>query len=98
MNNENLHPIFKDILDTINPQKQAQNDEDTKMEDLSVIARKSHNNNFLTWQYEFLHLTPENEATYELGCMAGVMYATGKLQRQTDKIVISEENEKTLHY
>ena len=42
---------------------------------LFAIARKKHNQQFLTWEYDFLHVTPENENTYILGFCGGVSHA-----------------------
>lgn len=53
---------------------------------LFKIARKQHNEAFLTWQYDFLHMTPENEKTFILGFCNGVSYATGIFSKQIEEM------------
>lgn len=79
---------------------------ETKKEEnpLFPIARKLHNEHFLTWDYDFLHMTPESENTFILGFCGGVSHASGifskqisELQKSFDELeVISAENEKKL--
>lgn len=98
MSNEKgqTHPIFDGLMAAIHPSKnkldtptldamQEQNKRDKEDESIAEIARKSHFNNRMSEMYYFLQLTPENEATYELGFMAGVMYATGEMNKLHDK-------------
>ena len=61
------------------------NAKDAKEETMAEIARKSHLNNRLSGHYDFLQLTPENINTYELGFMAGVMYATGEMDKLRER-------------
>lgn len=74
---------------------------------LAKAAIKQHTNDALSGDYPFLHFTPNCEKSYIQGFMRGVDYAASllKLQeaptlnRQDEiKIVLDEENEKTLHY
>lgn len=53
---------------------------------LFTIARKKHNEQFLTWEFDFLHLTPENENTYILGFCAGVNHAASIWQIQIESL------------
>lgn len=72
---------------------------------LFPIARKQHNEAFLTWEYNFLHMTPENENTFILGFCGGVGHASGIFSKQIEEMQgklkelnrISEENEKRLN-
>lgn len=54
---------------------------------LFPIARKRHNEQFLTWEYNFLHLTPENENTYILGFCAGVGHASDIFSKQIQELM-----------
>lgn len=53
---------------------------------LFAIARKKHNEQFLTWEFDFLHLTPENENTYILGFCAGVSHTSAIWQIQIEAL------------
>ena len=53
---------------------------------LFPIARKKHNEQFLTWSFDFLHLTPENESTYILGFCAGVNHAASIWQLEIEML------------
>lgn len=78
--------------------------------DLAKAAIKSHTNDALSGDYPFLHFTPENEQTYNLGFFRGVSFTTNSIteeaptvflqdeKKEDIKIELSEENEKTLHY
>jgi len=77
--------------------------------ELMKAATKAHTNDALSGDYTFLHFTPENENTYKQGFMKGVDYAASLLKLQTEeaptvfrqnepKIILDEENARTLHY
>lgn len=53
---------------------------------LFPIARKRHNEQFLTWEFDFLHMIPENENTYILGFCAGVGHASGIFSKQIEEM------------
>lgn len=57
---------------------------ETKKEEnpLFPIARKLHNEHFLTWDYDFLHMTPESENTFILGFCGGVGHASDIFSKQ----------------
>ena len=103
--NSNVHPIFQNILDTIDPSrkpfnalkeedKAELNKRDKDMENLSVIARESHLRNRLSMMYDFLQLSPENISTYELGFISGSMY---QLQKEIDELKKDHEECVTLN-
>ncbi|MES2287358.1 MAG: hypothetical protein V4547_16820 [Bacteroidota bacterium] len=65
------------------------NNETIKEENpLFPIARKLHNEHFLTWEYNFLHLTPENESTFILGFCGGVGHAASIFSKQIEELQI----------
>ena len=80
------------------------NNEQPNENPLFPIARKAHNEAFLTWEYDFLHMNQPNENTFILGFCGGVSHASGifskqisELQKSFDELeVISAENEKKL--
>ncbi|MES2382422.1 MAG: hypothetical protein V4538_15350 [Bacteroidota bacterium] len=76
--------------------KEQQITEDNEL-DLHLMAIKSHNRNFLTFKYPYLHMTPENERTYELGFLAGIMYATGEMNKLHEKQELERQASPTLN-
>ena len=53
---------------------------------LFSIARKLHNKQFLTWEYDFLHMTPENENCFILGFCGGISHAASIWQIQIEAL------------
>lgn len=53
---------------------------------LFPIARKKHNEQFLTWDFDFLHMTPESENTFILGFCGGVGYASDMFAQQINQL------------
>lgn len=98
-NKSNLHPIFEQIADAINPNKKPFNalqetdlKEPVQDKSLREIAIASHNKNRLCGYYPFLQLNDDNESTYTLGFVAGCMHVT---QENIKKL--AEENSPTLN-
>ena len=82
-NNSNVHPIFQSILDSINPKTKPYNrlleedlTEPVAKPDLKEIAEKSHYEKRMSGDYEFLELTPDNIATFQLGFYSGCIHVT----------------------
>jgi len=101
--------IFNSLADATRPtrpynalkerDKAELNEKDAKEETMAEIARKSHLNNRLSGHYDFLQLTPDNINTYELGFMAGVMYAAGeqiKLHEKMENVTLQRQQQGTI--
>lgn len=72
MSNENVHPIFKSILDTINPELNQQKKFESSVYEKAAI--KAHTNDVLSGKFPYLHMTPENEETYIRAFLVGATY------------------------
>ncbi len=73
----------------------------SKQLEMTKAAIDGHNKDLLSGDFNFLHFTPENENTYKLGFYRGVNYAAALLKLQDKepvKIVLDDENIRTLHY
>lgn len=53
---------------------------------LIKLAIKSHTKDLLSGKYGCLHMTPENEKTYCIGYLAGMLEAMNTWQIELDKI------------
>jgi len=110
-NNLNLNKmdIFNTLADATRPtrpynalkeqDKAELNAKDAKEETMAEIARKSHYNNRMSGMYDFLQLNDANENTYELGFMAGVMYAAGeqiKLHEKMENVTLQRQQQGTI--
>lgn len=72
MSNENLHPIFKDILDTINPEQNKQ--KEFKQSVYEKAALKCFHEDVLNDNVPEVKLTPECEAAYIRAFLSGADY------------------------
>lgn len=88
--------MFKTLGDAFNPNKKPfnplmekdreyQNKEDKKMEDLSKVAVDKHYTDRMSREFDFLELTPDNINTYELGFRRGVAWASEQTLNLMDK-------------
>lgn len=82
MNNKNLSRLFSNnnsLTTKINAMSQEQSP-------LIKLAIKSHTAEMLSGKYSCLHMTPENEATYCIGYLAGMNEAMETWQKELDKL------------
>ncbi len=86
-NNNNVHPIFGEILNSItNTQKPTVNP-------LTKRAIRCHTDDFMTGKYPCLHMSEENESTYVFGYLRGMDDA---LETWEKEIVKMEEKIKAV--
>jgi hypothetical protein len=88
MLNHAAQSYFFKVNQFLNPSKiiKMETKKEVTENPLFTIARKKHNEQFLTWEYDFLHLTPENENCYILGFCGGVSHAASIWQIQIETL------------